>query len=340
LDAWLGRQDLPVLTEGLIYIGTMLFIHYLITLPFSIYHIFGIEARFSFNRTRPKTFMTDQIKTIALAMVIGAPLLAVVLTLFNDIGPRAWLPCWFTVAIYLVILQFIAPRFILPLFNRYEPLPDGPLRRAIVNYAQKISFSLRHIFVIDGSRRSTKSNAFFTGWGANKRIALFDTLIKQLSPHELVSVLAHEMGHYKKGHIIVGMAITLLQTAGLLFLFSLLLDYKPLYEAFGVSQPSVHAGLVFFAILLSPLSLVTGVAGRWLSRRNEYQADRFAVATAPQPEALTQALVKLTVQNMGNLHPHPLYVALHYSHPPVLKRIEAIEAAGQSDTAVDKKQLD
>ncbi len=340
LDAGLSRRGLPVLTEGVLFIGSLLILNYIISLPFTVYHVFGIEARFGFNRTNPKTFMTDQIKTVALTAAIGLPLLSIVLALFNFGGPWAWMMCWVAVGIYLVVIQFMAPKFILPLFNRYEPLTDGSLRRAILEYAQKIGFSLKNIFVMNGSRRSTKSNAFFTGWGANKRIALFDTLIAQLSNQELVAVLAHEMGHYKKGHVLIGMALTLVQTAGLLFLFSLLLDYRPLHEAFGVGQPSVHTGLVFFSILLSPLSLVTGIATHWLSRRNEYQADRFAVSTAPHPEALITALVNLTVQNMGNLNPHRLYVALYFSHPPVLQRIAAMEAVVGSSTGVDKKRLD
>ena len=340
LDAGLDRRGLPVLTEGVLFIGSLLTLNYIISLPFTVYHVFGIEARFGFNRTSLKTFMTDQIKFVALTMTIGVPLMTIVLALFNFGGPRAWLVCWVAVATYLVLLQFIAPKLILPLFNRYEPLPDGPLRRAIVDYAQKIQFTMKHIFVMDGSRRSSKSNAFFTGWGANKRIALFDTLITQLTVRELVAVLAHEMGHYKKGHILMGMALSLIQTAGLLFLFSLLMDYRPLYEAFGVEQPSVHTGLVFFSILLSPLALVAGIGTHWLSRRNEYQADRFAVSTAPHPEALISALVKLTVQNMGNLHPHRLYVTLYFSHPPVLQRIAAIEAVVPSSAGVDKKRQD
>jgi STE24 endopeptidase len=222
-------------------------------------------------------------------------------------------------------VQYIAPTWIMPLFNRFEPLPAGQLRDAITQYAASIDFALDNIFVMDGSKRSTKSNAFFTGFGRHRRIVLFDTLIENHSVDELVAVLAHEMGHYKERHILKNLIVGMLQAGIMFYLLSFFISYPGLFKAFYMDQVSVYAGLVFFGLLWAPLDGIIGLGMQAVSRHHEYAADRFAVETGPNGQALVVALKKLSVDNLSNLQPHPLYVFLHYSHPPVLNRIEAIE---------------
>ena len=324
LDEWVRSWDLSPVPAGLLYIGTLGILIAAVSLPFRAYRTFIIETRFGFNRTTVATFITDRLKGLALAVVIGTPLLAAVLTLFEYAGSAAWLYGWLAVVVYMLFVQFVAPTWIMPLFNKFTPLEQGDLRRAITAYARSIRFPLKNVFVMDGSRRSSKSNAFFTGFGRNKRIVLFDTLVANHSPEELLAILAHEMGHYKKKHILLSLAAGILQTGLMFYLLSLLIDTPALYEAFYVSVPSVYTGLVFFALLYSPAEFVSGILVRLLSRRNEYQADRFAVETTGTRRPMIDALKKLSVQNLTNLLPHRLTVFLNYSHPPVLDRIEAI----------------
>jgi STE24 endopeptidase len=225
---------------------------------------------------------------------------------------------------FTLSVQFIAPTWIMPLFNKFTPMPDGDLKTAILGYAQSVKFALANIFVMDGSKRSTKANAFFTGFGKNKRIALFDTLIAKLAAPELVAVLAHEIGHHKKKHIVKGMMVSVLHAGVMFYLLSIFLTHAGLFEAFFMQKPSIYAGLIFFALLYTPIELVLAIFMNLLSRRNEYEADRFAAETTGQPENLITALKKLSVDNLSNLTPHPLMVFLHYSHPPVLQRIAAM----------------
>jgi STE24 endopeptidase len=283
-----------------------------------------IEERFGFNRTTPMTFVKDMVKGLGLAVVLGGPLLAGVLAFLHYAGPYAWVYCWVATVLVMLGVQFVAPTWIMPLFNTFQPLQPGPLREALLAYARGVDFPLQDVYVMDGSRRSSKSNAFFTGFGKHKRVALFDTLIAQLAPPELVAVLAHEIGHYKKHHIVQGLLLSIVHMGVLFFLLSLFLHHQGLFEAFYVEQPSVYAGMVFFTLLYTPLELLLSIGMQVFSRRHEYAADRYAVETFGQPEAMAQALQKLSVQNLSNLTPHPLYVFLHYSHPPVLKRIQAI----------------
>ena len=316
----------PIAT-GLAFIGTLAALRFLLALPFGIYRTFGIEERFGFNRTSWTTFVTDRIKGLMLAGLLGAPLLAGILFFFQAAGPLAWLYSWLAVAVYMMVMQYLAPTLILPLFNRFAPLEDPKLEKAIRRYAAGIDFPLQKVFVMDGSKRSGKGNAFFTGFGRHKRIVLFDTLVQQHDRDELVAILAHEMGHYKKHHILMGMAAGILQTGLMFYLLSLCIGQPMLFEAFFMPQPSVYAGLVFFGLLFAPVELISGVLGMMLSRRNEYSADRFAVETSGKGEALVSALKKLSVHHFANLAPHPFYVFLNYSHPPVLQRIEAIRRA-------------
>ncbi|HAS88917.1 MAG TPA: peptidase M48, partial [Desulfovibrio sp.] len=245
---------------------------------------------------------------------------------FNAAGSLAWLWCWlFTVVITLGV-QYLAPTWILPLFNKFTPLEDGELKEKIEKFAKDNGFELSGIFMIDGSKRSTKANAYFTGFGKKKRIALFDTLINNLSTDEIVAVLAHEIGHSKLGHIRKMMTMSIINTGAVFLLMSFFLGNKELFAAFGMQNISVHAGLIFFALLYTPVSIVLSIFSNIRSRKHEFEADAFAAQTTHGPEALIGALKKLSVSNLSNLTPHPFYVWLEYSHPPVLKRIEALRA--------------
>jgi STE24 endopeptidase len=325
LDEWVRTLSLAPVTSGLIFIGVLAAAKSLISQPFSMYATFVIEARFGFNQTTWRTFLFDRIKGIGLALLLGGPLLAGVLLFFQYAGDNAWWYCWLLTVGFMLLMHYIAPTWIMPLFNRFAPLPEGELRAAITAYARGIDFGLDNIFVMDGSKRSTKANAFFTGFGRHRRIVLFDTLIHKHTVEELVAVLAHEMGHYKQKHILKMLLVGIAQAGLMFYLLSWFISYPPLFAAFGIQSPSVHAGLVFFGLLYAPLDLLLGMAVQHLSRRHEFAADRFAVTTAPQGVALATALKKLSVDSLSNLDPHPLYVFLHYSHPPVLQRVTAIE---------------
>jgi STE24 endopeptidase len=313
----------PVLI-GLLYIGILMLGYSLLTLPFSIYHTFVIEERFGFNRTTPRTFLLDRIKGLGLTALLGAALLSGILALFEHVGYHAWVYCWLAVTVFSLIMQYVAPTWIMPLFNKFTPLEPGELKEAILNYARSVRFPVTNVFVVDGSRRSSKSNAFFTGFGRNKRIALFDTLIKKHTVPELIAVLAHEIGHYKKKHILQGTIINILHTGVLFFVLSIFLGSPGLYGAFYMQQQSIYSGIVFFGLLYTPLEMVLSVILHALSRKNEYEADRFAAETIQQPQHLIEALKKLHAGNLSNLMPHSFYVFLNYSHPPLLQRIRAI----------------
>ncbi|MCG8687563.1 MAG: M48 family metallopeptidase, partial [Desulfobacterales bacterium] len=296
----------------------------LISLPFDLYATFVIEERFGFNKTRPLMFIMDRIKSLILFLALGTPLLALILWFFETSGPLAWLFCWGAATLFILAVQYVVPTWIMPLFNRFTPLEDGPLKAAIMRYARSIDFSLTQIFIMDGSRRSTKANAFFTGFGKNRRIVLFDTLVRQHEVDELVSVLAHEMGHFKRKHILKRMGLGILQTGCIFYLVSLCISQEVLFRVFFVEQMSVYAGLVFFGILFAPADMLISILMQISSRKDEYEADRFAAETLPGGGPLIRALKKLSAHNLSNLTPHPFYVFLNYSHPPVLERIRAL----------------
>jgi STE24 endopeptidase len=324
LDQIVRGWQLHSIINGLLYIAILVFARILLSLPFNVYSTFVIEERFGFNKTTLRTFVTDLFKALGLAIVIGGPLLAGVLVFFEYAGIYAWLYCWIVVTIVMLFLQFIAPTWIMPLFNKFTPLEEGELRESILSYADSVKFPVKNVFVMDGSRRSTKSNAFFTGFGKHKRIALFDTLIEKHSVAELVSVLAHEIGHYKKRHILQGIAITIVHTGIMFFLLSIFISHKGLFDAFYMELPSIYAGLIFFGMLYTPIELILSIFLQILSRKNEYEADRFAANTTENPEMMVSGLKKLARDNLSNLTPHPFYVFLNYSHPPMLERIRAI----------------
>lgn len=328
LDQIVRSWELGIIWTGLAYIGILVLAKSILSLPFSIYSTFVIEERFGFNKTTPKTFVLDQLKGLGLGVVLGGPLLAGVLAFFTYFETYGWLYAWAAVTAFTLFVQFIAPTWIMPLFNDFEPLEEGELRQKIEDMADRVDFPLQGIFVMDGSKRSSKSNAFFTGFGKNKRIALYDTLIDKHTDDELVAVLAHEIGHYKKKHILKNMTVSILHTGVMLLLLSIFLNAEGLYEAFYMEQPSVYAGLIFFGLLYAPVEMLLSLVMQIISRKHEYEADRFAAETTEQPGTMIQALKKLSKDNLSNLTPHWFYVFLNYSHPPVLKRIEAIREAG------------
>ncbi len=324
LDQMVRSWGFVPIANGLLYTGILLFAYTLLTVPFSVYATFVIEEHFGFNRTTPKIFVIDIVKGLVLTVTLGAPLLAGILALFEYAGTYAWLYCWMAVTVYFLLLQFVAPTWIMPLFNKFTPMEPGELKEAILQYACSVDFPVKNVLVMDGSKRSSKSNAFFTGFGRNKRIALFDTLVEKQSIAELVAVLAHEIGHYKKKHVLQGIIISILHTGGVLFLLSIFLGSSSLYEAFYMEQPSIYAGLLFFSLLYTPIEMILSMVLRMVSRKNEYQADRFAAETIEQPLALAEALKKLSADNLSNLTPHPFYVFLNYSHPTLLQRVDAL----------------
>ncbi len=328
LDRIVRHANIGPIACGLSFIGALWFGHWLINLPFDIYSTFRIEQQFGFNKTTPRTFVADQIKSLLLTIILGGALLALVLTLFEKGGARAWLHAWIAVSALLFVFVYIAPAIILPLFNKFTPLEDGELKRAILDYGRAQNFPIGGIFVMDGSRRSTKSNAFFTGFGKTKKIALFDTLIANHSVAELVAVLAHEIGHYKLRHVLQHLIVAIANIGIFLLLAEFFMHSRGLFDAFGISHTSVYAGLALFLVLYNPLSRLLSIARLWQSRRHEFAADSFAATTTSEPQTMIDALKKLSRTNLANLAPHPLYVALYHSHPPILQRIAALQRVG------------
>lgn len=310
--------------SGLVYIGILVMLRSVLGLPFTMYSTFVIEARYGFNKTTVRTFLADLAKGTALGVLIGTPILALLLWFFESAGSWAWVYAWIAVTAFSLLITYVAPTWIMPLFNKFTPLADGDLRQTILAYTARVEFPVKDLFVMDGSKRSAKSNAFFTGFGRHKRIALFDTLIEKHTVPELLGVVAHEIGHFKKRHIVKGLIFGIGHTGVMLFLLSVFLSEAGLFEAFGMTHSSVYAGLIFFGLLYAPVEMVLSVVMNGVSRRHEYEADHYAAVTTGRPDALIAALKKLSVHNLANLTPHPWYVFLHYSHPPLSRRIAAL----------------
>jgi len=324
LDTQIRSLGLHPIWNGLIFVGTLIFLRTLLSLPFDIFSTFVIEEKFGFNKTTAKTFIFDLLKGIGLSILIGAPLFAGILAFFQYAGPLAWLWSWAAVTLFSLFIQFIAPVLILPLFNKFTPLEQGELKDKIIAFADKVKFPLSNIFVMDGSRRTAKSNAFFTGFGKHRRIALYDTLIQNHTTDQLVAVLAHEIGHYKKKHILKGTIISIVHSGILFFLISIFLHSRGLFNAFYMEHTSVYAGLLFFGLLYTPVELVLSIVMNYVSRKHEFEADRFAAENTGRAQDLVSALKKLSADNLSNLNPHPFTVFMNYSHPPVLERIIAL----------------
>lgn len=329
LDNVVLALEVSTLITGVIYIGILVILRAVLSLPFSVYSTFVIEEKYGFNKTTPLTFITDLIKGFFLIVLIGGPLLIAILTLFEHAGPLAWFYCWMIASAFVLFIQFIAPTWIMPLFNKFTPLEQGELRDSILSYAKSVNYSLKDVYMMDGSKRSSKSNAFFTGFGKNKRIALFDTLIQKHTVQELIAILAHEIGHFKKRHIVINIIISILHMGVMFFIMSLFITEKGLFDAFYMKNVSLYAGMLFFGLLFTPIEFLISIATNALSRKNEYAADQFSVETIDRSETMVEALKNLSLDNLSHLTPHPFYVFLNYSHPPVVQRIRVIRALGK-----------
>lgn len=312
------------IVSGLLYFALLFAAHEVLSLPFAVYHTFALEERFGFNRTSAPTFILDRLKEWMLTAFLGLPLGWVVLWCFTRFGALAWVYAWLAVAAGSLTMLYFAPKFILPLFYKMTPLAAGEARDSLTALCAREQFPLRDLYVIDGSRRSARANAFFTGFGRNKCIALFDTLIDKHTVPELSAVLAHEIGHAKKGHIWKSLLASQASLCGFFVLASWIVPQPALLAAFGVTRFSYYAGFVLFALALRPLGIVFSVLSCYVSRRYEFAADQFAARAVGDPEPLISALKKLSKDNLANLMPHPLLVNLQFTHPPVLHRIAAL----------------
>lgn len=306
---------------ALVFFGIIMIASDILSTPFSYYSTFVIEEKYGFNKTTRKTFFLDKLKGWLMGAVLGGIILGAIIWFYQTTGENFWLYAWGIITVFTVLMNLFYARFIVPLFNKQTPLEEGSLRLEIEKYASKVGFTLDKIFVIDGSKRSTKANAYFSGFGNEKRVTLYDTLIKDLNEKEIVAVLAHEVGHYKRNHIIINLIVAILTTGFTLWLLSLFISNPLLSEALNVSQPSFHIGLVAFGVLYSPISGITSLIMNYLSRKFEYQADDYAKNTFAS-EPLISGLKKLSKNSLSNLTPHPLYVFAHYSHPTLLQRFK------------------
>jgi STE24 endopeptidase len=325
LDVFVRNMEFQSeIVNGLIFFGIFALIQDIISTPFSLYRHFVIEERFGFNKMTVKTFVKDKIKGLFLMVILGTPILSMILYFFETFGDYAWLFAWGIVSVFILILQPLFTTFIAPLFNKFTPLEEGELRNAIESYSEKVNFPITRIDVMDGSKRSSHSNAYFSGIGKRKRIALFDTLLEKQTVPEILSIVAHEVGHYKKKHIQQGIIISILSSGFMFFMLSVFMKNPQLFSAFKMETLSVYGSLIFFQILFSPLNLILSLFTNALSRKNEFEADKFSAETTGEPFNLVSGLKKLTVENLGNLTPHPLNVFLNNSHPPVLERIRVL----------------
>lgn len=325
LNNWIQSWELGPIWTGLFLLAAIGLGYVLLGLPFSIYFTFWIEERFGFNKTTIKTFIADLVKGAILVIVLAGPLAAAVLKLFTDAGTYGWVYVWLLVAAVLLLLQVIAPNMIMPLFNKFEPLKDPQLLAAISLYANSVEFPLTAVSVMDESTRSSKSNAFLTGFGRNHRLVLDDTLLARHTVPELIAVVAHEVGHFKQKHIPSRLALVILQLGVFFCLLSLFLRNRELYQAFYIERPSVALGIVFFVLLYSPVEFCWSVFQNWLARKQEYDADAFATKTTGHAQVLIQALRKITVDNLSQLAPHRMDVVLNYDHPSLEERIRVLQ---------------
>lgn len=325
IDQLTRSISLNIIPMALIFFGLITFGSAILGLPFSYYRTFVIEEKYGFNKTTKKLFFMDKIKGGILTAILGGGILALFIWFYQWTGPKFWIYTWIMVGVVILFINLFYSRLIVPMFNKQTPLNEGSLKNAIEGYAQKVGFELKNVFVIDGSKRSTKANAYFSGFGKEKRITLFDTLIHDLDEEEIVAVLAHEVGHYKRNHIIFNLVLSLAVTGFTLYILSLFINHPEISKAIGVTTPSFHAALVGFALLYSPISEITGLAMNYLSRKFEFQADDYAKNTFSATPLVT-SLKKLSKNSLSNLTPHPAYVFVHYSHPPLVERIRNLKA--------------
>jgi STE24 endopeptidase len=324
VDIFIRSFQLGSIVSGILYIGLLLLLSSIFALPFTIYSTFVIEEKFGFNNTTIKTFCTDIVKGLLLSILIGTPILYLILWFFETTGDFAWLYAWAGLTVISFLLQFLAPVLIMPLFNKFTPLEEGTLKEKVLAFAKQSSFNIQGIYTMDGSKRSSKLNAFFTGFGRFRKIVFYDTLLEKLNDDEIVAVLAHEMGHFKHRHIFKMMAISICQTGLLFYLLSIFIGNEKLFAAFQMEHFSIYGALIFFSFIFTPVSILLGIAVNMLSRKHEFQADRYAANSPERGAALISGLKKLSVANLSNLTPHPAMVFFYYSHPPVLARIRSI----------------
>ena len=329
-DRWVMQIADSEIIAAFLFFGIAGFVSSFISLPFGIYSTFVVEEKYGFNKTTPKLFIVDLIKSWLLSAVLGGGIMALIIFIYEKTGSLFWLFAWLVVVAFMVFFSMFYSVLIVPLFNKQKPLEEGELKTAITDFAKKVGFVANKIFVIDGSKRSSKANAYFTGFGKQKRIVLYDTLINDHPTEELVAVLAHEVGHNKLKHTIVGLITGIIQTGLMFYILSLFISpdaatFKAVGDIFG-TQPSFHVGVLVFGLLYSPLSLILSLIMNSISRKNEYAADRFS-ADNYNPKALGDALIKLSANNLSNLRPHPSNVFFYYSHPTLLQRLEALNYA-------------
>jgi STE24 endopeptidase len=316
-------SDNPIVI-GLIFFGIIMIASDLINTPFSYYKTFVIEEQFGFNKTTKKLFILDKIKGLVMSVILGGGIIALIIWFYELTGNQFWLYAWGIVTVFTVFMNMFYSRLIVPLFNKQTPLENGNLRDKISDYAESVGFNLKKIFIIDGSKRSTKANAYFSGFGSEKRVTLYDTLVNDLEDEEIVAVLAHEVGHYKRKHIIFNLVTSILLTGLTLYILSIFVANPLLSNAIGVEQHSFHVGLIAFGLLYSPISEVTGLIMNYVSRVFEYQADNYAKNTY-KAEPLISSLKKLSKNSLSNLTPHSAYVFMHYSHPTLLDRVRNMQ---------------
>ena len=310
-------------TKSGVFFLILFILNLIISIPFSYYNTFVIEENFGFNKTTKSTFFFDIIKSSILSILIGGFLLFLALYLYNSLNDGFWLYLWIGLSLLMVLINMFYADLIVPIFNKLTPLENGDLRKKIENYSKEVGYLLKNIYVIDGSKRSTKANAFFSGLGPRKTIALYDTLIEKHTENELVAVLAHEVGHFKKKHVFSGLLMSVIQIGVMAFFFELCLKLPEISLALGGSGVSFHLGLIGFSIIFSPISMMSGILMNFISRKNEFEADSYAKETY-NGDDLSLALKKLSVDSLSNIYPHPLYVFFHYSHPPLIKRLRAL----------------
>ena len=324
IDLYVRSYNYSDIVSGLLFFATLFVISDVIRIPLSLYQTFVIEQKYGFNKTTYSLFVTDKLKEYLLTILIGGPVLYAILYFWGSYGSIAWLYVWVFLTAFSIIMQPIYINFIAPMFNKFTPLEDGELLDRIKLYLDKVNFPVKKLEVVDGSKRSGHSNAYFTGFGKNKRIALYDTLMEQMNHDEIIAVIAHEVGHYKLKHIHMGIILSSIQSGIMLFILSLFIENPDLFAVFQMDNLSIYASLLFFSMLYAPISMILGIIFTIISRKNEFSADKYSSDTADMPEALISGLKKMSKENLSNLTPHWLNVFLNYSHPPVLDRINAL----------------
>ena len=324
LNEFVNLQTNHFILQGLLFISIIYIFQDIISLPFSLYSTFVIEEKFGFNKTTVGLFISDKIKGYAIFIVMGSIIITPILYLFHEYENFGWLIAWSLLTLFMIAVQPLFVHVISPMFNKFTPLEDGELRTAIEKYTTQVDFPLARIDIMDGSKRSAHSNAYFSGFGKSRRIAIFDTLVENHTNDEIVSVVAHEVGHYKLKHIIHGTIIGIIETGIMLFVFNFIMNDYALFRVFGLNDLSVHAGLIFFSMLYAPVTMITSVISNAISRKNEFEADNYSLQTTKNKEALISMLVGLAANNLSHLTPHPFKVFLSYSHPPTIDRIKAL----------------